>query len=145
MLTRAWDQLIGRLSGPLPFRFVLQPLVAAALAIGAGLRDARAGRPPFLWTVLADRREWRATLRSGWRDIGMVFVVAVALDALYQVAVLRFFYPLQTLIVACLLALVPYAAIRGPVTRLAGTAQRRRRGRSERSVSMAAALTRAGR
>jgi len=64
IVTRAWDELIGRLSGPLSFRFVIQPAVAVALAIRAGLRDARAGRPPFLWTAITDARERRGMLRG---------------------------------------------------------------------------------
>jgi hypothetical protein len=44
-----WDMLIGREHGPLAFRLVLQPKVAALLAIRAGVRDAKAGRPPHGW------------------------------------------------------------------------------------------------
>ena len=51
-LGQAWDMLMGRGSGPLGFRFVIQPLVATALGIRAGLKDARAGRPVYGWTVV---------------------------------------------------------------------------------------------
>ena len=47
-LSRAWEQLAGRLEGPFVFRFVLQPTVAALLAIRAGLADARNKRTPYL-------------------------------------------------------------------------------------------------
>jgi hypothetical protein len=45
-LARVWENLGGRLSGPLDFRFVLQPIVVTLIAIRAGLRDARRGSPP---------------------------------------------------------------------------------------------------
>jgi hypothetical protein len=45
LLTRVWEMLIGREHGPLAFRIIIQPMVAAFLAIRTGLRDARAGRP----------------------------------------------------------------------------------------------------
>jgi hypothetical protein len=38
--------LIDRLTGPMKFRLVLQPVMAAFFAIRSGLEDARAGKPP---------------------------------------------------------------------------------------------------
>jgi hypothetical protein len=115
----SWFQHFDRLSGPLHIRFILQPLMATILAVRAGLRDARAHQPAFLWTVLSERAQRRALIRSGWKDVGMVFTVAVLVDGFYQFLVLRWFHPLQALIVGFLLAFVPYAAVRGPVTRAA--------------------------
>jgi hypothetical protein len=42
-----------------------------------------------------------------------VFLVAVVLDVIYQLIVLRWVYPLETLIVATVLALVPCMVVRG--------------------------------
>ena len=36
------------------FRFILQPVMAAIFAIRDGMKDARAGRSPYFWTVLHD-------------------------------------------------------------------------------------------
>ena len=47
-----------RASGPLSFRFILQPSMAAIAAIHDGVKDARAGRSPYFWTVA---RFWTAT------------------------------------------------------------------------------------
>jgi hypothetical protein len=44
-LRRVWEMHVGRAYGPLSFRFIIQPTVAAVIAIRAGLEDARAGRP----------------------------------------------------------------------------------------------------
>lgn len=114
---RAWDQLASRFGGPLSFRFLIQPLMAVTLAIRAGARDARAHRPPFLWSVLTEPGQRHALIVGGWRDISTLFAVAVLIDTAYQLWVLHFFYPLQVLIVAGALAVVPYAAVRGLVTR----------------------------
>src|ERR1019366_3429842 len=46
LLTRTWDMLVGREHGPLAFRLVIQPMAGAFLAIRAGVKDAREGRPP---------------------------------------------------------------------------------------------------
>ena len=45
-------------------RLVLQPLMACLLASLAGLRDARAGRTPFLWALAADPDQRRSLLRQ---------------------------------------------------------------------------------
>jgi hypothetical protein len=123
------DQLLDRTEGPLQGRFVLQPLVAVALAIRAGLRDARLHQPPYLWAVFTSRGERRALLQSAWKDIGKVFLMASLLDTIYQIAVVGWLYPRQALVIAFALAIVPYVIVRGPVARIAGLARVRRAGR----------------
>jgi hypothetical protein len=45
---RVWENLNARLTGPLHFRFIIQPTVATILAIRAGLRmPVGIGRPSF--------------------------------------------------------------------------------------------------
>lgn len=119
LLVRTWQHLLGRIGGPLSFRLAIQPAVAAILAIRAGRKDAREGRPPYLWAILSNPSERHRLLLDGWKDIGKVFVVAAVLDVVYQLIVHRWFYPIQTLIVSTLLAIIPYLLIRGPVTRIA--------------------------
>jgi hypothetical protein len=119
MWTRVASQLLARVSGPMKFRLVLQPAIASFLAIRSGLADARAGKPPYFWGLFRDRGRRAEMLKDGWKSIGKVFILAVLLDVVYQIIVLRFVYPGETVIVAFLLAIVPYLLIRGPVTRLA--------------------------
>ena len=45
--------------------------------------------------------------------------MAVIMDLVYEGVVGRWFYPLETLIVAVVLAIVPYLVVRGPVNRIA--------------------------
>lgn len=99
-------------------RLVLQPLVAAIFAIRSGLRDAREGRSPYLWALLAHAPRRGELLRQGWRDVGRVLVIAVAVDLVYQWLALRAFHPDEAVAVAALLAIVPYLVFRGPVNRL---------------------------
>jgi hypothetical protein len=49
MWMRVGTQLVARVSGPMKFRLVLQPLMASFLAIRSGLADAKAGKPPWFW------------------------------------------------------------------------------------------------
>jgi hypothetical protein len=119
ILTRGVEQLLGRASGPLHFRLFLTPIVVAILAIRAGLRDAREGQPAYFWAILTRSAERWRLFRSGLKDIGRVLVVALVMDTAYQLTVLWALYPVQALIVAVVLAIVPYILVRGPVTRLA--------------------------
>jgi len=107
------------------FRIILQPTMAALLALRGGLRDAREGRPPYFWTVLTDSTNRTELLREGWKAIARVFVLAIVMDIIYQLIVVRWIYPFETLAIAVLLAVVPYLLIRGPVTRIARRWQRK--------------------
>ena len=110
--------LIGRIDGPFTLRLLLQPSVAAIFAIRAGWRDARANRPPYLWSIVTNPSTRRDLMREGLTDVGKVFIVAVILDLAYEMTVYRWVYPGQALIVAAVLAFIPYLLIRGPVTRI---------------------------
>lgn len=57
-------------------------------------------------------------IKDGWKSIGKVFLLALALDVVYQIIVLRFVYPGEAVIVAFVLAIVPYLILRGLVTRV---------------------------
>ncbi|HEY8224484.1 MAG TPA: hypothetical protein VIG25_04340 [Pyrinomonadaceae bacterium] len=119
MLARVWDNLLARVGGPMTFRIILQPAMALLLALKAGLKDAREGRPPFLWTVVTDPLQRAELLRQAWKAIARVFVLAIVMDLIYQWIVQRWIYPLETIIVAILLAVVPYVVLRGPINRIA--------------------------
>ena len=58
-------------------------------------------------------------VRDGWKSVGKIFVIAIIIDLIYQLAVLKKIYPLEALLVAVILAFVPYLIIRGPVNRIA--------------------------
>jgi hypothetical protein len=118
VLTRGVEQLLGRASGPFHLRLMITPAVAIIFAIRAGLKDAREGRPPFLWEVLTKPAERQRLRRSWWKDIGKMVVVALVIDAVYQFYVLRAFYVFQALILIVVLAMGPYALVRGITTRL---------------------------
>jgi hypothetical protein len=119
VLSTFWRELIERPEGPMAFRFYLQPLMALALAIHDGMKDARAGRPAYLFSLATDREHRRERLRDGWRSIGRVFVLAIVLDTIYQIAVLHALHPLQAVVIAIVLAIIPYVLVRGPACRIA--------------------------
>jgi len=111
--------LISRTTGPLKFRFFLQPSMAIILAVRSGLQDSREGKPPFFWEFCKDPVRRSQLIADCWKSIGKIFILAIVLDCVYQVIELHWVYTSDALIVAFLLAIIPYVAVRGPVNRIA--------------------------
>ena len=127
VLARFWADLVGRITGPMSFRLILQPAVATFLAVRAGMQDAQAGRPLYGWSIATDAGHRVEFLKEGWRAVAKVYLLAMVLDVAYQVIVFRWVYPNEALVVAFLLAFLPYLLIRGPVNRLMRSRQLRAR------------------
>lgn len=119
VVTRIWHNLLDRPGGPFVFRFVLQPIMATVAALRDGLHDARTGRAPFLWTVLTDPVRRRARLDEGLIATSRILLLGLAIDSAYQVIEFDDFHPAEAVIIAVLLAFVPYLLLRGLVTRIA--------------------------
>ena len=113
------ENLNDRVTGPMKFRLLLQPAMAAFFAIRSGLNDARTGKPPYFWSLLTDPSQRSDMLKDGWKSVGKVFLIALLLDVIYQVMVLKFIYPGEALYTAFVLAILPYLILRGLVTRIA--------------------------
>ena len=121
-----WADFIARFDGPLHFRLFIQPLMAVLFAVRDGRRDAREGRSAYLYSFLTDPDERSYLLKSGWKGISKVFVIALALDVVYQLLEWHALKLLQALLTATVLAVIPYALLRGPFNRLARVSGRRK-------------------
>ena len=115
---RILQNMASRLDGPLHLRFILQPSMAILLALRDGIQDARSGEPAYLWSLFADRANRTARLKKGWKSIGKVFLVALGIDGIYQIVAFHFVYVGEALLTASILAIVPYALLRGPFNRI---------------------------
>ena len=113
-----WHDLVERPDGPMRFRFVLQPVMATIVAIRDGLKDARSGRSPYFATVLANPQERVGRLREGLNATARIIALGLVMDVIYQAIVFKTFYPDQALVVALVLAFVPYLIIRGVTARI---------------------------
>ena len=127
-LRRFWHDLVERPDAPMRFRFVLQPLMAAIAAIHDGREDARAGRSPYFMTVLRNPQERVGLLREGLNATARIILLGLVMDLIYQLLVLKTFYPNEALVIALLLAFVPYLIIRELVFRVARSRIRGSRG-----------------
>jgi uncharacterized membrane protein YjgN (DUF898 family) len=114
---RFWNDLVERPDGPMRFRFILQPVMAMIAAVRDGRKDARLGRTPFLQTVLRDPTRRVRRLNEALNATARIIVLGLVMDVIYQYLVLKTFYPNEALVVALLLALLPYLIIRGLAAR----------------------------
>ena len=118
-LTRFSSDLLGRVTGPFSFRLILQPTMAAICALRDGVKDAKTGRPAYLWRMLTHPAEGRHLLAEGWRAVLRIIVLGIVMDLAYQVMVFGRLRPLEMIVVVLTLAFIPYLLLRGPFNRIA--------------------------
>ena len=127
MITRFWQELLARPSGPLALRFVLQPCMSAFLAVRDGRADAKTGRPAYFWAMITDPEHRRQLISSGWRSLAKLLCIALALDFIYQALALHAFRPLEAVVIATMLGVLPYLLLRGPINRISRAIRHRHR------------------
>jgi hypothetical protein len=118
ILARVAQNLFDRVDGPMAIRLVIQPIMAGIFATRDGIKDASQHNPPFGLSLLLEPEHRGHRLRDGWRSIRKVVFVALGMDAVYQFIQLRWVYLGEALIIAQIVAVVPYILIRGPVNRV---------------------------
>lgn len=123
---RVVENLIARVTGPMHLRLLLQPAVAVFLGVKDGIKDAHEGRSPYFWTMCTRADTRRELLRSGIRAVAKVMIMALIMDAIFQIIELHWFYPGEAVLVALVLAFIPYLLIRGPVNRIVSRRASRR-------------------
>ena len=109
---RFWSDIADRLHGPMTFRFYLQPVMAFIAALIDGINDARYGHKSFFWSVHGDPTQHAGRLREGLISTARVALLGLSIDAIYQFKVLDRFYPAEAVIMALLLAVIPYFIFR---------------------------------
>ena len=116
---RVWQNLLERASGPMTFRLILQPMMATIAAFIDGIKDARTGRAPFLETVLTDPAKRVGRMQEAVISTARIMLLGLVMDAIYQGIELHTFHPAEAVIIALLLAFLPYVALRGIISRIA--------------------------
>ena len=119
VLGRIWRNVLERPAGPMTFRFILQPVMAAMAALYDGVKDARIGRSRYLWTILTLPEKRGGRLREGLISTARIILLGLGMDTIYQAIVFDYFHPAEAVVIALLLAFVPYVLLRGPAARVA--------------------------
>jgi hypothetical protein len=120
------DDLVARLHGPGRLRFILQPTAAIVLGARDGVRDARTGKPPFLWGLVFRGSDRARMMRTALVSVRDLIAVAILLDIVAQLLIFRIVHPAAALLLGPVLISFPYATSRALANRVA-------RGRCARS------------
>jgi len=119
--------LADRLHGPMSMRFFLQPVVAIALGIKDGIKDAKAGTPPFIYDLVFKPQNRQSQLKSALKTLLKPIIIAIVLDAIVQFMMFRFVWPGAAIIVGVFIMGLPYALARGISNRImTGVLERRK-------------------
>jgi hypothetical protein len=116
---RIWLNMLDRPSGPMTFRFFLQPIMATIAAAFDGIKDARTGRRPYFWAIVSDPVKRGDRLHEGLIATARVILLGLCMDLIYQFIVFDTFHPAEAVILTVLLAFMPYLLLRGPIARVA--------------------------
>jgi hypothetical protein len=81
-------------------------------------RDANSGRSPYLSTILINPATRSARLHEGLIATARIILLGLCMDVIYQFIELKAFHPGEAVIIALLLAFVPYLLLRGPFARI---------------------------
>jgi len=116
---RFWSDIFARAHGPMTFRFYLQPTMAAIAAVHGGINDARYGHRAFFWTALWDQTQRTGRLKQGLISTARIMLLGISMDVVYQLRVEHRFYPAEAVMIAILLAVIPYFVFRWIVEQVA--------------------------
>ena len=89
VLERIWRNMIDRTGGPMTFRFFLQPIMATIAAVYDGVKDARAGRSYYLWTILTNPAKHGGRLHEGLISTARVILLGLCVDSIYRASCSR--------------------------------------------------------
>jgi hypothetical protein len=116
---RVLQNLFERPGGPMVFRFFLQPTMAAIAAWRDGIDDARTGRSPFFMGALADPAQRTVRLNEALVATARIILLGLVIDGIYQAIEFKSFHPAEAVIIALVLAFLPYLVLRGLIARAA--------------------------
>ena len=113
------EELPARFTGRGRLRFILQPTIAILLGVRGGLRDARAGHPPYLFGLIFAGGRRRDLLRSGLAAIRNLLAAGIILDLVFQLVLYRSVHPGAAVVIGPILICAPYALSRALSNRVA--------------------------
>ncbi len=112
------NDIAARFTGPLCFRFIVQPLIAILLGMRDGSLDAKAKSPPFLLALFTYPKGRTDLITNASKSIIIPIIIGIVMDSIAQYLIFNMIHPLQALIVGSFLLAIPYGLARGLTNRI---------------------------
>ena len=112
------DKLADRVTGPMNFRFIMQPLAAILLGIRDGKLDAKAGTPPFILDLFLTPHHRERHIKSALATLLRPIIISIILDAIAQYMIFKHINLAGAVAVGIFVMGVPYSLSRGITNRI---------------------------
>ena len=112
-----WEGIARDLTGKGQVRLIVQPLMAIILGIRLGMKDARAGKGPFLLRLFTEPERGKL-FKQSLSDAMVPLSLAFGLDLIFQYLTLGRVRPLAAVVVGALLVWLPFAITRALTNRI---------------------------
>ena len=108
----------GMFGGKFQLRLIFQPVLALLLGVRFGIRDAKAGKPAFLMSLVEAQHERWPILKQGLRDAIIPLCIALVIDGILQRMINGYVRPMAAVVVGVLLVFLPFVIGRGLANRI---------------------------
>ena len=94
-------------------RFILQPTVGIVLGARDGIKDARAGLPPFIWALVFHGGHRAGMLPDMFASVRNLVAITILLDVVSQILIFREVHPGAALLLGPVLIAFPLRPVPG--------------------------------
>jgi len=112
------DGIMARITGPMSFRFMIQPCVAIILGIRDGIMDAKAGTLPIIADFIFNPEDRKENFKSALKSLTKPIIIGTVLDMVAQYLIFQHIRIIPAAIVGVFVMAVPYVLARGLTNRI---------------------------
>jgi hypothetical protein len=118
-----WDNLLKHTTGPLVLRFLFGPLQSILAARKFAKWDVKSQYPPYLYLFIATSRQRKVLKQQRRNNTLKLLLFSTSIDLVYQIIAIEIFTvkmifkPIESVLAALVLTVLPYLIIRNAVYR----------------------------
>jgi hypothetical protein len=113
------EHILEMMRGPGTARMIVQPMMAVLFGIVHGMRDRKAGHPPFVAGAMRAHEGRLRRLADGLRGVAVPVTIALIASVAFQYVVRAHVRLGYAVLYAFLAVVIPYFAARGITNRVA--------------------------
>lgn len=112
------NDFLAVITGPLSFRFIVQPAVAMVLAIRDGRVDAKLHRKPFFWSIVSNPSQRMKSITNALHSVLSPIIIGICTDAVAQYMIFKHVRIVTAIFVGSVIISLPYVLVRGITNRI---------------------------